>query len=87
MAKRLENQIIKAIKLIAEQIKRGKFTPIKYEVAFGRGNKADFDAVRIEIGDDASIELSGKIDRLDIYESEEGTFVRIVDYKTGNRSP
>ena len=39
------------------------------------------------VGEDVSVELRGKIDRVDMYEGEGGKlYIRVVDYKTGEKT-
>jgi ATP-dependent helicase/nuclease subunit B len=72
-------------KRIKEELEVSSFRPRDFELTVGR----DGDAVaplRLESGD-VSVELRGKIDRVDTYEDGEGRlYVRVVDYKTGSKT-
>jgi len=72
-----------AISVIVEHIKRGKFQPMGYEIRFSKNGKIK--PVSINLPDGKKVTLTGVIDRLDALENEEGTYFRIIDYKTGNR--
>lgn len=82
LAYRLKELITVSIKIIASQIKQGRFEPDDYEVEFGKKRK--YPSIEVEYKENEKIELIGKIDRIDKYINEENQeFVRIVDYKWG----
>jgi len=58
-------------------IKRGKFMPQSHEYSFER---------EFKLSDDKKILLTGKIDRIDLYEADGKIYVKILDYKSGNKS-
>ena len=80
---RLQRIIIRAVWLIVIQIKHGEFNPADHEVVFEDGGKYPPITVKLPSGDE--IKLIGRIDRVDKYENDDGIYVRIVDYKTGNK--
>ncbi len=58
-----------------------------YELEWPFSSKNHLSAARLDIGAGRVMELSGKIDRTDIDESDPGkTGVRIIDYKSGNKT-
>lgn len=61
-----------------------RWKPLMFEVPFGRaGDNSEVAHESVRIDTDAGpVELSGRIDRIDI--SADGTSFRVVDYKTGN---
>ncbi len=65
------------------QLRQGEFEPAAFELNFG-GRGAD-DAMTYEIGDKKLLKLIGRIDRLDICEDDGRIYVKILDYKSGNR--
>lgn len=83
LAVRLKRVVARAVWLIAEHIRRGSFEPIGYEMDFGDGGK--FPPITIELDSGRKIHLTGRIDRVDALKTEEGTYLRIVDYKSGSR--
>jgi len=70
--------------LISRHISAGKFEPSGYEVEFGRNGR--YPEITIELPSGETIMLTGRIDRIDTLESEEGTYLRIIDYKSGSRA-
>jgi ATP-dependent helicase/nuclease subunit B len=80
---RLKRVITRGVWLIAEHIRRSSFEPLGYEVGFGEKEK--FPPIVIELESGHQINLVGRIDRVDALRTEEGTYLRIVDYKSGGK--
>ena len=80
---RLKRVVSRAVWLIAEHIRRSSFNPVGYEVDFGDDGK--FPPITIELDSGEKISLTGRIDRVDSLKTEEGTYLRIVDYKSGSK--
>lgn len=55
------------------------------ELSIGIGENPGAEPYEIPLKNGGKIKLIGKVDRADIYENEFGTFVRIVDYKSGSK--
>ena len=69
---------------LQEQIRRGRFTPGGSELAFGEAE--DLKAVNISLSNETQIRLRGRIDRLDLCQTLDKLYVKIIDYKTGSIS-
>lgn len=69
----------RSIWALTRQIRQGKFTPADYEVSFSFTEGED-----ASVQEDGAMKLSGRIDRVDTYETEDKLYVKIVDYKSGN---
>ena len=83
LTSRLKRVISRAVWIMARHIQCGGFNPVEYEAYFGEGGK--YPPIIIELDSGEKVFLTGRIDRIDAYESEKGTYVRIVDYKSGSR--
>lgn len=70
------------VRALTEQVKRGKFVPSAFEVSFS--GISDFDAIHFYLSEEEKMQLHGRIDRVDTYETEDKIYVRIIDYKSGN---
>ena len=79
---KLKKLLSRAVWMIIYQLKCGNFEPLGHEVTFGR---EDFSPITMELPTGEKIELTGKIDRVDICETEEGKYIRIIDYKSSGK--
>ena len=66
--------------MIAE-LRASKFVPSMFEQSIGRDG--GLPTVSLELKDGSRVILSGMIDRVDLYKSEDRIYVRVVDYKSG----
>lgn len=84
LASRLKRMLQKSVELIAEHMKRGSFEPVGYEIEFGE--TGGFPPIVLELPSGDKISLTGRIDRIDALKTEHGSYLRIVDYKSGSKS-
>ena len=80
LIKRLEKMISKALKYIIESLVYSEFKVKDTEAEFGNGRK--YNPIILNLENNKKVEITGKIDRIDIAESEEGNYLRIIDYKS-----
>ncbi len=74
---RLKRLVRRSIWAITKQLEQGDFVPKGYEVVYDSG--------MILLAENKKMRLHGKIDRVDICETEDQVFVKVVDYKTGTK--
>ena len=77
---KLKKLIKRVIWTIILQIKSSEFEVVASEFEFGKGKAKP--AIEIELEEGQKVLLSGKIDRIDVAETSEGKFIRIIDYKS-----
>lgn len=82
-AGRIKKVLLRTAGIVAEQFKRGSFEPAGYEVSFEKGGS--YPPITVELENGREIILTGRIDRIDMLEKEGETYVRIIDYKSGNK--
>ena len=80
---KLKKLVKRMIWTIIFQIKTSDFEVFQSELEFGKDKPQK--AIQIELSDGKKVSLSGKIDRVDIAKTEEGKFIRIIDYKSYNK--
>lgn len=68
---RMERITIRTLWALCNQIRQGAFEPAGYEMVFHHMPAS-------------IVSLRGRIDRLDLYETEDKIYVRVVDYKSGS---
>ncbi len=69
---------------LGEQLKKGEFKPVGFEVSFSAAD--NLEAMKIALSEDEALYLQGRIDRLDLCEDETHVYVKIIDYKSGSTS-
>jgi len=78
MINRLERLMKRTVWALTKQLEKGEFEPAGFEVVYDSG------AICLE--DNHAMRVYGKIDRVDICETEDDVYVKVVDYKTGRKS-
>ena len=81
---RLKKTVVKALMLISRHIEASGFEPAGYEVEFGENGR--YPPITIELPSGECVKMTGRIDRIDSMTNEDGTYLRIIDYKSGNRA-
>lgn len=84
LAYRLKKMLVSAISIISMQIKQGNFEPVDYEVSFRKNGK--YPPIKIVLNDGEEVTLVGQIDRIDELEKDDNKYIRIIDYKSGDKS-
>lgn len=69
---------------VAEEIRMGEFTPAFFELPTN-GKNGSPKPLELDIDDRRKVIVSGIIDRVDLISKEDELFIRVVDYKTGNK--
>ncbi len=81
---RMRETIKRTIWALTVQVQKGHFVPSEFEVSFERAGKLD--AVHFTLSEEEKMQLKGRIDRIDLCETEDKVYVKIIDYKSGNTS-
>lgn len=82
---KLKKNVFVFISDISEEFAASDFRPIKFELPIYNSSNTPSPLI-FKLPDNATISLTGKIDRVDTYTADDGTtYVKIVDYKTGEK--
>ena len=84
MVRRLKRIVSKALKYIIETIIYSDFNIQGTEIEFGKNGK--YESIILNLEDGKKVEITGKIDRIDTAVSEEGKYLRIIDYKSSAKN-
>ena len=79
---RWERSFMRYLKVMGRWEEENGFRPHAFELHFGPDPTS---ALTIPLKDKGELRLQGTIDRLDLYEDQGRTYLRIIDYKTGNK--
>lgn len=80
---RMEQTLEQTIWALTEQVRRGSFVPEQFEVDFGEVQ--DLKSMHIQLDEMHTMKLRGKIDRVDLCKKENSVYVKIIDYKSGQK--
>lgn len=80
---RMKSVMLRTVKTLAYQLRKSEYSPIEYEMEFGE--TIDLDRLQADDGKHRKLKFTGKIDRLDVCESSDKVYVKVVDYKSGNK--
>lgn len=78
---RLKRLLSKNLFAISLHFKNGMFRPRGYELEFS--DKGELPPVTFRLAGGKPVKLTGKIDRADTYQTPDGSWIRIIDYKSG----
>ena len=81
LVERLKRIILKALKYIILGLKSSDFSIIGTEVEFDE-KKGKYKPIKINLENGKTVEIVGKIDRIDIAKDENNKYIRIIDYKS-----
>ncbi len=81
---RLQRSALLVIKNLLREFAQSDFVPRDFELTLGDGEDA-VPALELPMADGTLIRLNGKIDRVDTYERDGVTYLRVVDYKSSAR--
>lgn len=70
-----------ALYVCAREFRETGYNPREFELLFSANN--GIQPITVE-GNKESVYLSGKIDRVDVLQTPDGSAIRVIDYKTGN---
>jgi len=80
----LKRKMFKVILIIAKSFNQSQFKPLGYELEFRNG--ALYSPIEVSLENGKTMYLVGKIDRVDTALINDKVYVRIVDYKSSNRT-
>ncbi|MBR1803034.1 MAG: helicase-exonuclease AddAB subunit AddB [Clostridia bacterium] len=84
LAGRLKRVIAKSMKYIVDSLKYSEFEVLGHELEFKAGK--EYPPIVFELQDGKKVEITGKIDRVDIAKTADGNYIRIIDYKSSSKN-
>ncbi len=80
LTSRLKRLITKSIKYMVEGLKNSDFEVFETEAEFKENS--NYKPIEMTLEDGKKVELTGKIDRIDLAKTSQGNYIRIIDYKS-----
>lgn len=82
--RRLRTVLTQIAERLVDELSQGDFLPIGFEVGIGPSSTVKPPHIRLP-DNNGTLCVAGQFDRADVYPTEEATYIRIVDYKTGTQ--
>ncbi len=83
LIKRITRILNRTVLTLQTQLRKGAFQPEQFEMSFSV--LEDLDALNIALNEQEKMRLRGRIDRVDTCETEDKVYVKVIDYKSGER--
>ena len=83
LLERMKRILRRTIDTITEQLQTSHFMPEGYEISFSFAE--NLDAVNFILSEEERMRLKGRIDRIDTRKEGDQIYVKVIDYKSGNR--
>ncbi|TDF96746.1 helicase-exonuclease AddAB subunit AddB [Paenibacillus piri] len=80
ITRKLKQVVGRAAMMLGEHARRGRFEPIGLEIGFGADQPIPPLSYMLENG--VRMDVRGRIDRVDRADTEQGTLLRVIDYKS-----
>jgi len=80
---RMSRVLMRTVSTLQNHLQKGDFVPEGHEISFRFADHME--AVDIALSEGERMRLQGRIDRIDITEDAEHVYVKVIDYKSGNR--
>lgn len=80
---RMSRILTRTVLTLQQHLKQGSFQPDDYELSFRFAE--DLDSIHVDLSEEEKMHLQGRIDRIDVSEDAEHIYVKVIDYKSGNK--
>lgn len=80
---RMQRILSRAVNTISYQLNKGRFIPAQYEIGFSM--QESLGEINVALNTEEKMKLNGRIDRMDTFEEDTHIYVKVVDYKSGNK--
>lgn len=80
---RMGRILTRTVMTLQKQLRKGSFRPDAYELSFRFAD--DLKSIRVTLSDQEKMRLQGRIDRIDVTEDDTCVYVKVIDYKSGQK--
>ncbi len=79
----LKDNAVKIAMQLLDEFSHSSFEPVDFELSIN--NDGAVAPYKIDLENGENVKIVGSVDRVDAYKTQENTFIRIIDYKTGGK--
>lgn len=80
---RMGRILTRTVFALQKQLRKGSFQPDAYELSFHSAD--NLDSIKVSLSEAEKMRLQGRIDRIDVSEDREHVYVKVIDYKSGDK--
>ncbi len=80
---RMGRILTRTVLTLQKQLRKGSFVPESFELSFRYADHLD--SVNVALSEQEKMRLQGRIDRIDVAQDGEKVYVKVIDYKSGDR--
>lgn len=80
---RMKSVMLRTVMTLSYQLKKSSFKPIEHEFVFSK--ERSLGVINLGLNREEKLLITGKIDRLDVCETDDKMYVKVVDYKSGEK--
>ena len=80
---RMGRILTRTVLTLQNHLQKGSFMPEQYEMSFRYAD--NLESIHVTLSEQEKMHLQGRIDRIDVAEDEEHVYVKVIDYKSGNK--
>nr|WP_297864463.1 helicase-exonuclease AddAB subunit AddB [uncultured Acetatifactor sp.] len=80
---RMGRILTRTVLTLQKQLQKGSFVPESFELSFQYAD--NLESVNVALTEHEKMRLQGRIDRIDVAEDDEKVYVKVIDYKSGNK--
>lgn len=80
---RMGRILVRTVLVLQKQLCKGSFVPEDFELSFQYAD--NLESIHIALSEQERMHLQGRIDRIDTAEDGDRVYVKVIDYKSGNK--
>lgn len=80
---RMGRILTRTVLTLQDHLRKGSFQPEQYELSFQSADSLE--SIHVTLSQQEKLHLQGRIDRIDVAEDTDHVYVKVIDYKSGNR--
>lgn len=79
----IKENTVRIVLHLVDEFAHSRFMPVDFELSIN--NDGDIAPYLIDLENGGTVKLIGSVDRVDAYKTDDNTFIRVIDYKTGGK--